>query len=101
MTTPKYLKRKYCKISTGSVTIPKKYTTTLIIIGLFAVILVSGCIAPLLSQANESENPSLQFVSSFENGDRYLAGNYSVIVLNGTYREMGRQYGGLMKDELL
>lgn len=43
----------------------------------------------------------MQFVSSFENGDRYLAGNYSVIVLNGTYREMGRQYGGLMKDELL
>jgi len=74
---------------------------TFLIAGLFAAILVSGCIAPLISQTATSENSSLQFVSSFENGDRYLAGNYTVIVLEGTYREMGRQYGGLMKDELL
>ncbi len=39
-------------------------------------------------------------VSSFECGQRFSAGDYPVIVLSGTYREMGRQYGGLMKIEL-
>ena len=58
-------------------------------------------IAPLIGHTDTTGNSSLQFVSSYENGDRYLAGNYTVIVLNGTYREMGRQYGGLMKDALL
>ncbi len=92
---------QYCKISTEGATISTKYTMTLIIAGLFAAILVSGCIAPLISQTETPANSSLQFVSSWENGDRYLAGNYTVVVLNGTYREMGQQYGGLMKDELL
>jgi hypothetical protein len=39
-------------------------------------------------------------VKVFEGGVRYSAGPYSVIVLNGSYNEMGRQYGALMKDEL-
>jgi len=39
-------------------------------------------------------------VAAFEGGIRYRAGAYDVIVLNGSYREMGRQYGALMKDEL-
>jgi len=38
--------------------------------------------------------------ATFENGTRYQAGSYPVIVLSGSYREMGRQYGALMKDEL-
>ncbi len=71
--------------------ISTKYTMTLIIAGLFAAILVSGCIAPLIGQQDTTGNSSLQFVSSYENGDRYLAGNYTIVVLNGNYREMGRQ----------
>ncbi len=39
-------------------------------------------------------------VAVFEGGQRYQAGDYPVIVLTGTYRQMGRQYGGLMKAEL-
>jgi hypothetical protein len=39
-------------------------------------------------------------VASFEGGYRYQAGSYPVIVLTGSYREMGRQYGALMKKEL-
>lgn len=42
----------------------------------------------------------LPLVATFENGQRYQAGIYPVIVLSGSYREMGRQYGGLMKTEL-
>jgi hypothetical protein len=38
--------------------------------------------------------------ASFEGGQRFSAGDYPVIVLTGSYREMGRQYGGLMKAEL-
>ena len=39
-------------------------------------------------------------VASFEGGQRYQAGDYPVIILTGSYRQMGRQYGGLMKTEL-
>jgi hypothetical protein len=42
----------------------------------------------------------LMYVSSFEGGQRFQAGDYPVIVLSGSYREMGRQYGALMKPEL-
>ncbi len=38
--------------------------------------------------------------ASFEGGQRFSAGDYPVVVLSGSYREMGRQYGGLMKTEL-
>ena len=44
--------------------------------------------------------PDLVHVASFEGGERFQAGDYPVIVLTGSYREMGRQYGGLMKAEL-
>jgi len=39
-------------------------------------------------------------VATFEGGQRFSAGDYPVIVLSGSYRQMGRQYGGLMKNEL-
>ncbi len=39
-------------------------------------------------------------VASFEGGQRFAAGDYPVIVLSGSFRQMGRQYGGLMKPEL-
>ncbi|WP_181391176.1 C45 family autoproteolytic acyltransferase/hydrolase [Methanospirillum stamsii] len=42
----------------------------------------------------------LPLIATFEGGERYQAGIYPVIVLSGSYREMGCQYGGLMKPEL-
>ena len=36
----------------------------------------------------------------FEGGTKWKCGDVSVIDLHGTWREMGRQYGCLMKDEL-
>ena len=38
--------------------------------------------------------------ATFENGTRYQAGSYPVVVLSGSFYDMGRQYGELMKDEL-
>lgn len=42
----------------------------------------------------------LNHVSSFEGGHKYLLGGLDVLLLSGTYREMGRQYGHLMKKKL-
>lgn len=47
-------------------------------------------------QSKPSKGPAL----TFEGGKRYDAGGYPVIVLTGSFRQMGRQYGGLMKTEL-
>jgi hypothetical protein len=70
-----------------------------VIVLLFSLVIAAGCIASI--PVSPPDNPEMTFVSSFEGGDRYLAGNYTVILLEGSYREMGRQYGALMKDELL
>jgi len=45
-------------------------------------------------------NGTMSPVATFEGGLRYKAGSYDAIVLSGSYKEMGRQYGALMKDEL-
>jgi hypothetical protein len=46
------------------------------------------------------DNPNMSLVSTFENGQQYKAGPYNVVVVSGTFPEMGRQYGDLMKPEL-
>jgi hypothetical protein len=55
---------------------------------------------PQLPSLSRPTGTDLPLIASFEGGQRYQAGDYPVIVLTGTYREMGRQYGDLMKTEL-
>jgi len=55
---------------------------------------------PQLSFPAGTPSTDLPLVATFEGGQRYQAGEYPVIVLSGSYREMGRQYGALMKNEL-
>lgn len=43
---------------------------------------------------------NLEEISTFEGGRLYKAGKFNVVVLNGTYREMGRQYGGLLGPQI-
>jgi len=38
--------------------------------------------------------------STFEGGHLYKSGKLNVLDLRGTYRQMGRQYGYLLKDQL-
>jgi hypothetical protein len=45
-------------------------------------------------------NANLELVSTFEGGSLYKAGKFDVVVLNGTYLEMGRQYGGLLGPQI-
>lgn len=47
-----------------------------------------------------SPNIDLELISTFEGGRLYRAGKFNVLVLNGTYREMGRQYGGLIGPQI-
>lgn len=54
----------------------------------------------LTPSLSETPTTDLPLVATFEGGQRYQAGDYPVIVLSGSYREMGRQYGSLMKTEL-
>jgi hypothetical protein len=45
--------------------------------------------------------PGLKIVAEVEGGTLYKAGPVSVLRLSGTYRQMGRQYGALLKDDLV
>ena len=54
----------------------------------------------IFSPVPSPNSPDMKLVSTFENGQRYKAGAYDVIVVSGTDREMGRQYGSLMKTEI-
>jgi hypothetical protein len=45
-------------------------------------------------------NTELKYVAEFEGGKLFKAGDVSVLVLKGNYRQMGRQYGALLKDDL-
>jgi hypothetical protein len=72
---------------------------------LIAIALLTGTAAAfVLPQVTSFPEPvirtDLAHVASFEGGQRYEAGGYPVIVLSGSYRQMGRQYGALMKEEL-
>ena len=53
-----------------------------------------------LAGTSEISSQRLTQETTFENGTRFQAGSYPVVVLSGSYREMGRQYGALMKNEL-
>ncbi len=66
---------------------------------LLALALVVPATAIVLTSL-DAKAASPEQVATFGNGTRYEAGPYHVVVLSGTYREMGRQYGTLMKDEL-
>lgn len=48
----------------------------------------------------ETKVKGLKYESCFEGGCLYSAGRIKVVELKGTYREMGRQYGALLKGDL-
>lgn len=76
-----------------------KYLLLLFMLGTLAVPAAAFSL-PQLTPSSGIPPTDLPLVATFEGGQRYQAGDYPVIVLSGSYREMGRQYGGLMKTEL-
>ncbi len=64
--------------------------------GLFALLAMASC----SGSATTVPPPGLQPVAAIEGGTLYKAGPVSVLKLRGTYRQMGRQYGALLRDDL-
>jgi hypothetical protein len=44
--------------------------------------------------------PGLKPIAKYEGGSLYKAGKFNVVELHGNFRQMGRQYGHLLKDDL-
>ena len=72
---------------------------------LFAVLL-TGMLAVLAygyAQAKEpvdTKGMALKYLAEFEGGKLYSAGKIKVVELTGGYRQMGRQYGALLKNDI-
>ncbi len=64
----------------------------------FGVFLLFAVIFSYVSSAAASD--TMQSVASFEGGKRYQSGKIHVLDLHGNYRQMGRQYGHLLKSEI-
>jgi len=52
------------------------------------------------AETADSQGQELKYSAEFEGGKLYRAGRISVVELIGNYRQMGRQYGMLLKGEL-
>lgn len=71
-----------------------------------SVILFTGMLALLVCGYASATGPvdtqgtGLKYVTEFEGGKLYGAGTIKVVELTGSYRQMGRQYGALLKDDL-
>lgn len=62
---------------------------------------ILAALLPLIAFAQEGTGESaLQLVGEFEDGKLYRANGIPVVQLSGTFYEMGRQYGSLLKPEL-
>ena len=72
-----------------------KLKNVLSVVLLVLIIVFTAC-APATGGIDEN----LKFISEFEGGKLYKAGEVSVLELKGNYRQMGRQYGQLLKSEL-
>ena len=46
-------------------------------------------------------NSNAKLVREYEGGQLFRVGILDLVVLNGTHKEMGQQYGGLVKDKIL
>jgi len=53
-----------------------------------------------IAKESPSSQKGMHLLSSFEGGKLYSTGKFRVLELSGTYRQMGRQYGGLMSGPM-
>lgn len=54
----------------------------------------------IVKNSRAQNGSALKYAGEFEGGKLFNAGAVRVLVLNGSYRQMGRQYGALLKDDL-
>jgi hypothetical protein len=65
-----------------------------------AAILVLGIFACVVSAFPVFAAGDVKYQSSFEGGNLYRAGEIRVVELTGSYWQMGRQYGALLKEDM-
>ena len=78
------------------------------VLGLLVLVTLVGGLLPFSALAEEPPAPTeegkgegmLQLVDEFGEGKLYRANGIPVLQLSGTFSEMGRQYGSLLKPEL-
>jgi hypothetical protein len=65
------------------------------------VVLASGC-KKFVDEENNTSSSGLELVGSYDGGAAYKLKNtdFKILVLEGTFRQMGRQYGQLMDAEI-
>ena len=68
-----------------------------IVLVLTMLLLFSMAFGKTLAVAGE---PGLKPIAEYEGGLLYKAGKFNVVELHGNFRQMGRQYGHLLKDDL-
>lgn len=68
-----------------------------IVLVLTVLLLFSMALGKTMAAAGE---PGLKPIAKHEGGLLYKAGKFNVVELHGNFRQMGRQYGHLLKDEL-
>ena len=66
------------------------------ILGLFA----GSCLAAANAMAGGTPSNDCKLVKSWNDGKHFMVGKVNVTVLKGSYREMGKQYGALLKDKI-
>ncbi|MFA5400514.1 MAG: C45 family peptidase [Dehalococcoidia bacterium] len=71
--------------------------SVLLVILLVFIFIGAACTS---SAGTIGSDKDLKFIAEFEGGKLYKAGEVSVLELKGNYRQMGRQYGQLLKSEL-
>ena len=67
---------------------------------LLFVMMTENALAASEPEKQEPAPAAMDADQTFEQGSKTSVNNISVVSLHGTWREMGRQYGMLMKDEL-
>lgn len=76
----------------------KRTPVVLCVLLILMAIILCGCAgSPAGSPGKES---TTRLVSSFEGGYLYMLSHTPVAQLNGSYMEMGRQYGGLLRNRI-
>jgi hypothetical protein len=72
--------------------------TGLTLLAAVCLSLLASAVAWTGESAGEND-PALRLSAEFEGGKLYRAGKIGVVELTGSYRQMGRQYGTLLRGE--
>ena len=62
---------------------------------LLALFLLGGIL-----KAETTFNQELKYVGGISRGQKYTLGKFPVLIVKGSFRDMGRQYGKLLKEEI-